>query len=80
MKNNAQEHIQKVKYHADAARRLKKRADAKKLELTEAEQTVQTSTPSGYQKSILSYTSQITSAHSGRAVNQEIPNCPLCSY
>ena len=51
-KNNAQEHIQKAKYHADATRRLKERADAKKLELTEAEQIAQTPTSSGHQRSI----------------------------
>ena len=52
-KNNAQEYIQKAKYHADATRRLKERADAKKLELTEEEQIAQTSTSSGHQRSIL---------------------------
>ena len=30
-KNTAQDHIQKGKYHADSARRLKERADAKKI-------------------------------------------------
>ena len=52
-KNNAQEHIEKAKHHADATRRLKERADAKKLELTEAEQIAQTSTSSGHQRSML---------------------------
>ena len=37
-KNNEQEHFQKVKYLIDATRRLKERADTKKLESTEAEQ------------------------------------------
>ena len=52
-KNNAQKHIQKGKYHADATRRLKERADTKKMELTEAEQIAQISTSSGHQRSIL---------------------------
>ena len=52
-KINAQQHIQKAKDHADATRRLKERADSKKLELTEAEQIAQTSTVSGHQRSIL---------------------------
>ena len=52
-KYNAQEHIQKAKNHANATKRLKERADAKKLELTEAEQIAQTSTSSGHQGSIL---------------------------
>ena len=52
-KNNAQKHIQKAKYHADATRRLKERADTKKMKLAEAEQIVQISTSSGHQRSIL---------------------------
>ena len=51
--NNAQEHIQKAKYHADATRRLKERVDAKKLELSEVEQRAQVSRSSGHQRSIL---------------------------
>ena len=51
-KNNAQKHNQKAKY-ADATRRLKERADTKKMELTEAEQIAQISTSSGHQRSIL---------------------------
>ena len=45
--------MQKAKDHADATRRLKERADSKKMELTEAEQIAQTSTVSGHQRSIL---------------------------
>ena len=35
--NNVPEHIQKATYQPDATRRLKERADARTLELTEAE-------------------------------------------
>ena len=41
------------KYHVDATRRLKERADTKKLELSKAEEIAQASASSSHQRSIL---------------------------
>ena len=61
--NNVQEHIQKATYQTDATRRLKERADARTLELTEAEQIAQRPTSSDHQRSILTQVSLLQHTH-----------------
>ena len=79
-KSNAQEHIQKAKYHADAIRRLKERADAKKLERTVAEQIAHASTSSGHQRSILTQVRLLQYTHIRKCKTAHLAIINNCSF